>query len=31
MQNQVIGFVSLYKALGGGWLDTYPRMILKTN
>ena len=24
MQNQVLGFVSLYKALGGGWLDFYP-------
>jgi outer membrane protein, multidrug efflux system len=22
-QNHVLGFVSLYKALGGGWLDTY--------
>jgi multidrug efflux system outer membrane protein len=23
MQKQVLGFVSLYKALGGGWLDMY--------
>ena len=22
-QNHTLGFVALYKALGGGWLDTY--------
>ena len=22
-QNQILGFVSLYKALGGGWLNTF--------
>jgi multidrug efflux system outer membrane protein len=31
MQNKVIGFVSLYKALGGGWLDTYPADDLEAN